>query len=215
MCRQERRGCFPIRRTLRAHTVADVAMNRARQVANVAAFALTACLALGLAGCKSSGSGSGGGTTAGGAVTSTPTTSTTKAAPTSAPAQGKLDGVPAACPSADEVMSNLHLSSLTVSGDDPSTCQYLFNGSKSAIYVIVTFNAAPGVTAAAIESGLKTGQSDVEPVSGLADAAFSFKGPAAGEALTFLSGTTICSIATSVSTTTADEVTLAKAILQG
>lgn len=112
-------------------------------------------------------------------------------------------------------MSNLHLSSLVVDGGDPSLCQYLFNGDKASPYVVITLNSAPGYTPAMLESGLTQGQSDVKAVSGLADAAFSFtpSGGGGGVGLTFLSGNTICSIATTVPTTVAGEIALAKSIL--
>jgi hypothetical protein len=132
-----------------------------------------------------------------------------------ASANGKLDGVPKTCPSADEVMSKLQLSKLVLDGGDPSLCQYLFNGSKTTPYAVITFNSAPGTTSASFEAGLKSGQSDVEAVSGLADAAFTFKGSVLGSGLSFLSGDTICSIYTAVPTTTADKIVLAKSILAG
>jgi hypothetical protein len=182
-----------------------------------AAFALTTSLLLtvALAGCSSSGSGSGGAATAEGGST---TAASTK--PTAAPAKvdgGKLAGVPSACPSADEVMTNLHLSSLVVSGGDASLCQYLFNADKASPYVVITFNAVPSFTPAMLESGLTQGQSNVKAVSGLADAAFAFtpSGGGAGAGLTFLSGDTVCSIVTTVATTADGEIALARSILQG
>lgn len=111
-------------------------------------------------------------------------------------------------------MSNLHLTSLVVDGSDPSTCLYLFNGDKASPYAVITFNAGPGMTPATLQSGLTSGQTDVKAVPGLADAAFSFTTDP-GRGLTFLSGDTVCSIDTTVPTTTADEVALAKAILAG
>jgi hypothetical protein len=195
-------------------------MNRARQIAVTAALALTTGSLLGLTGCKSSSSGStaaagstGGSTPAATSRATSATTSTTTAA--APPAQGKLDGVPTACPSADAVMSNLHLSTLVLSSGDPSFCEYLYNGDKSSPSVSISFNAAPpGMTGATLGGVLRGGQRDVAPVSGVADAAFSWKakeGPGGG--LTLLSGTVICSIATTVAVSTADEVALANAIL--
>ena len=134
---------------------------------------------------------------------------------TAAPAKGKLDGVPKTCPSVDEVMSDLQLSKLVLDGGDPSMCRYLFNGSKSAPYVVITFNSAPGITPASFEAGLKSGQSGVEAVPGLADAAFTFTGSAGGSGLSFLSGDTISSIFSTVPTTTAGKIALAKSILEG
>ena len=87
---------------------------------------------------------------------------------------GKLDGVPKTCPSADEVMSNLQLSKLVLEGGDPSMCQYLFNGSKTTPYAVITFNSSPGMTPASFKASLKSAQSGVEAVPGLADAAFTF-----------------------------------------
>jgi hypothetical protein len=101
-----------------------MATNRAPQVATVAAFTLTIGFAFALAGCSSAASGSGGGVAAKGS--SAPTAATKPAV--AAPAHGKLDGVPKACPSADDVMSNLNLSTLVVDAPDPSLCQYLFKG---------------------------------------------------------------------------------------
>jgi hypothetical protein len=112
-------------------------------------------------------------------------------------------------------MSNLQLSKLVLDGGDPSMCRYLFNGSKSAPYVVITFNSAPGITPASFEAGLKSGQSDVEAVPGLADAAFTFTGSAGGSGLSFLSGDTISSIFSTVPTTTAGKIALAKSILEG
>jgi hypothetical protein len=134
---------------------------------------------------------------------------------TAVPAKGKLDGVPKNCPSADEVMSNLQLSKLVLDGGDPSMCQYLLNGSKSTPYAVITFNSAPGMTPASFESGLKSGQSDVKAVPGLADAAFTFAGTAGGSGLSFLSGNTVSSIFSTVPTTTAGKIALAKSILEG
>ncbi len=154
------------------------------------------------------------------ATTATSTSSPSGSSPsnstaTAVPAKGKLDGVPKTCPSADEVMSNLQLSKLVLDGGDPSMCRYLFNGSKSAPYVVITFNSAPGITPASFEAGLKSGQSDVEAVPGLADAAFTFTGSAGGSGLSFLSGDTISSIFSTVPTTTAGKIALAKSILEG
>jgi hypothetical protein len=112
-------------------------------------------------------------------------------------------------------MSALHLASLVVDGADPSMCEYLFKGDKTAPYVLITFNALPpGLTAATIQSGLASGQTDVKTVAGLGDAAFSFSS-SPGLGLTFLSSSTVCSIVTTVPTTTDDEVALAKSILAG
>jgi len=193
-------------------------MNRARQIAVTAALALTTGSLLGLTGCKSSSSGStaAAGSTGGStpAARSATTSTTTAGTP---PAQGKLGGVPTACPSADVVMSNLHLSTLVLSSGDPSFCEYLYKGDKSSPSVAITFNAAPpGMTGATLGGVLKDGQRDVAPVSGVADAAFSWKGKEGpGDGLIFLSGTVICSIATTGPVSTADEVALANAILQG
>lgn len=141
---------------------------------------------------------------------------TSSATSTAGPAQGKLDGVPKTCPSADEVMSNLHLSMLTVNGADPSSCQYLFKGSKTAPYVVITFNPAPpNFTPASFGTQLKRAQSGVEAVPGLADAAFTFTGSAGGSGLSFLSGGTICSIFSTVPTTAAGKIALAKSIIAG
>jgi hypothetical protein len=134
---------------------------------------------------------------------------------TAVPAKGQLDGVPKTCPSADEVMSKLQLSKLVLDGGDPSMCRYLFNGSKTTPYAVITFNSAPGITPASFEAGLKSGQSGVEAVPGLADAAFTFTGSAGGSGLSFLSGDTISSIFSTVPTTTAGKIALAKSILEG
>ncbi len=157
---------------------------------------------------SSVGSGSGSGDTAAGSSASAPITNPAGSS------QGTLDGVPKTCPPADEVMSNLHLSSLVLDGGDPSICQYLFNGSQTAPYAVVTFTA-PAITPAAFEAGLKSGQSGVEVVPGLADAAFTFTVSGGGNGLSFLSGSTVCSIVTTVPTTTAGEISLARALLAG
>jgi hypothetical protein len=186
-----------------------VAVNRAHQTATAAASVLTGGLLLvvALTGCSPADAGSGAKTTPGAGQASAPATS----AP--APAQGKLDGVPAACPSAAVVMSSLHLTSLIVSGD-PSLCEYLFKGNKSAPSAAIIFSANPGLTAAKVKASQRQGHSDFQDVPGLGDAAFSFASDR-GKGLTFLSGGTICSIDTTVPTTTADEVALARAIIQG
>ncbi len=146
------------------------------------------------------------------AASSAAASSTTPAA---APAGGKLNGVPTSCPPAAEVMSNLHLTSLVVDGADPSICGYLFNGDQAAPYVLITFNALPpGLTPATLQSALTSGQTNVKAVPGLGDAAFSFD-HSPGLGLIFLSGDTVCGIATEVPTTTHDEVALAKSILAG
>lgn len=179
---------------------------------SVAAVSL---VSLALAGCSSAASGSGGGSAAGGnsAAASPAAASSTKAA--AAAAQGKLDGVPAACPPAGEVMSNLHLSDLTLDGGDPSFCRYLFKGSKTAPYVAITFNSAPGFTPVAFHASLKQGQHNVRPVPGLADAAYTFGGKAGGSGLSILSNSTVCSILSTVPTSTAGKVALARLILAG
>ncbi|HEY3907415.1 MAG TPA: hypothetical protein VGM14_26155 [Streptosporangiaceae bacterium] len=184
-----------------------MAINRVHQTASAPASLLTAGLLLvvALVGCSPADAGSGAKTTPGAGPASAPATS--------APAKGRLDGVPAACPSAAVVMSNLHLTSLVVSGD-PSICEYLFKGNKSSPYAAITFNANPGITPAKVKASLKQGQTDVQDVPGLGDAAFSFASDR-GKGLTFLSGGTICSIDTTVPTTIAAEVALARAILQG
>lgn len=185
-----------------------MATNRGRQSGTGVAYALTAgsLAVLALAGCSPKNAGTG---------AAPRPASTSSAAPTApAAAPGKLDGVPSACPSADVVMSNLHQTSLVVRGGDPSICEYLYKGNKSAPYVLITFNANPGITAAGVERGLKHGQKDVRPVPGAGDAAFSFAA-SPGKGLTFLSGDTVCSILTVRPTTTADEVALANAIISG
>jgi hypothetical protein len=65
-----------------------------------------------------------------------------------------------------------------------------------------------------LKDGLVKEQSGVKPVSGLADAAYTW-GSGKGSGLSFLSGSTICSIVTTVPTTSAAELALAQAILQG
>ena len=113
-------------------------------------------------------------------------------------------------------MSNLHLSQLVVDGDDPTFCRYLYKGSKAAPYVAISFGPAPpGYTPASFESDLKSAQSGVKPVSGLADAAYTYTGEEGASGLSLLSAGTICSIITAVPTTTAGKVALAKAILAG
>jgi hypothetical protein len=178
------------------------------------ACALTAgtLLVVALAGCSPK-------SVAGGAAPKPASTPAISAAAPSAPpatqsAHGKLDGVPSACPSADVVMSNLHLTSLVVHSADPSVCEYLFKGNNSAPYVAITFNANPGLIAAKVKASLKLAHRDVQTVPGLADAAFSFAAPP-GEGLTFLSGNTICSILVIRPTTTSDVVALANAIISG
>jgi hypothetical protein len=184
-----------------------MAINRAPKTAT-AALAAGSLVVLALAGCSPK--------SAGGAAAPAPvsTSAASSAPPVTAPAHGKLDGVPSACPSAAVVMSNLHQTSLVVHGADPSICEYLFKGNKLAPYVTITFNANPGITVAQVKAGLEQGQKDVKVVPGLADAAFSFAAPTGG-GLTFLSGDTICSILSIVPTTTADEVALANAIISG
>jgi hypothetical protein len=154
------------------------------------------------------------------AATATSTSSPSDSSPpnstaTAVPAKGKLDGVPKTCPSADEVMSNLQLSKLVLDGGDPSMCQYLFKGSKTTPYAVITFNSSPGMTPASFKASLKSAQSGVEAVPGLADAAFTFTGPEGGSGLSFLSGDTISSIFSTVPTTTAGKIALAKSILEG
>jgi hypothetical protein len=112
-------------------------------------------------------------------------------------------------------MSNLHLSGLVVDGGDPDFCQYLFNGNKEAPYAVITFGAAHGFTAASLEAGLRQEQTNVVAVPSLADSAFSFAGTAGGIGLSFLSGDIICSIFTTVPTTSAGEIALARLILGG
>lgn len=97
---------------------------------------------------------------------------------------------------------------------NPGYCLYNFHGAKNAPYAVITFNSAPGITPTAVEAGLKSGQKNVVAVPGLADAAFSFSS-GRGRGLTFLSGTVVCSIGTTVPTTAAGEEALARTILAG
>jgi hypothetical protein len=105
------------------------------------------------------------------------------------------------------------LSRLVLHGDDPSTCEYLHNGDQAAPYAVITFSSAPGLTDAAFAAGLKKAQSGVTAVPGLADSAFSFTGSGGGSGLSFISGDTVCSIYSTVPTTTAGKVSLAKSIV--
>jgi hypothetical protein len=164
----------------------------------------------------SSGSASTAASAPGTAATSTPSSSGSSSSASSAPAapaKGRLDGVPKTCPPAGEVMSSLQLSKLVLEGSDPSMCRYNFNGSKSAPYAVITFNSAPGMTAATFAASLKSGQTGVKAVPGLADAAFTFTGSAGGSGLSFLSGDTVSSIFSTVPTTAAGKIALAKLIL--
>ncbi len=184
-----------------------MAVNRAPKTAT-AALAAGSLAVLALAGCSPK-------SAAGGTAPAPVSTSAASSAPPApAPAHGKLDGVPSACPSAALVMSKLHQTSLVVHGADPSFCEYLFKGNKSAPYVTITFNASPRFTVAQVKASVEHGQKVVKVVPGLADVAFSFAAPPGG-GLTFLSGDTICSILSIVPTTTADEVALANAIISG
>jgi hypothetical protein len=182
---------------------------------------LIACTGVVLVAVSATACSSGSTTTAPQAATAATSTSSPSSssppdsAATAVPAKGKLDGVPKTCPPADEVMSNLRLSKLVLDGGDPSMCQYLFNGSKTTPYAVITFNSAPGITPASFEAGLKSAQSGVKADPGLADAAFTFTGSAGGSGLSFLSGDTISSIFSTVPTTTAGKIALAKSILEG
>ncbi len=134
-------------------------------------------------------------------------------APASAP--GKLNGLPKTCPSAAEVMSKLNLTALVLGGTDPRFCRYLFHGASGAPHVVITFDAASGMTHAAFEAGLKQDQSDVKPVPGLGDAAYTWAGIADSRGLSTLSGSTVFSILTTVPTATAGQIALAQAIIAG
>jgi hypothetical protein len=185
-------------------------------------------LSLALTGCQSSSSTASGGSTAEASSVATSsaksagTSGTTSAAGTpgtasaATPAQGKLASVPKSCPSADEVMSKLGLSKLVVHGADPSFCEYLYQGNNADPYVAITFSAAPpSITPGSFQDQLKQAQSGVKAVAGLADAADTFTGSGGGSGLSFLSGGTICSIVSSVPTTTAGKVALARSIIAG
>jgi len=195
-------------------------MNRARRIATVEALALAAGLiaTMALAGCRTSTSGS---ANAGSAGTGTPATSTTTpatttTAPATTPAGGKLTALPTSCPTADLVMSNLHLSSLTLSSLDPSLCTYDHDGDKQKPYVAIAFNMAPGFTGAAVKSGLVQNQSRVQAVSGVGDAAFTYSPKeGSGTGTSVLSGGILFSIVTTVPAGASDEIALAKAIIQG
>lgn len=176
-------------------------------------------LSLTLSGCKSTnsgsaGSGSGAGAAGGGSTEgSTAAGAATPAA--AAPAGGKLDAT--SCPSVAVVMSNLHLSDLTLEGDDPSTsCIYIHGADPSAAQVVIILTPAPGVTAAVIQSGLQSNDSDVQAVSGIGDAAYTFTGKSDGTTgITVLSAGVVVSIAVNAQISTAAEEALAKAIIGG
>jgi hypothetical protein len=196
----------------------------------ISASVLTASvLSVALTGCQPSSSAASGGSTAGASsvattgIESAGSSATTSAAGTpstasAAPAQGKLAGVPSACPSAGEVMSALGLSKLVVHGADPSFCEYLYQGNKADPSVVITFNVAPAdVNPSSLGAALKSAQANVKAVPGLGDAAYSWGSAGAGGSfgLSFLSGGTLCSITTVVPTTLAGRVALARWIIAG
>ncbi len=83
-------------------------------------------------------------------------------------------------------------------------------------YVAITFSAVPASdTPGSFQDQLKQAQSGVKAVAGLADAADTFTGSGGGSGLSFLSGGTICSIFTTVPTTTAGKAALARSIIAG
>jgi hypothetical protein len=130
--------------------------------------------------------------------------------PSPAAAGAKLNGLPQACPPADEVMSNLKISGLVLEAGDPSLCRYNVNGSPN---VQITFNAGPGITPAIFEAGVRAGHTSVVAVPNLGDAAFSYG--TSPLALSVLSGGIFLTIISTVPTTPADEISLAKAIIAG
>ena len=87
---------------------------------------------------------------------------------------------------------------------------------NAAPYVAIEFHCrSPSVTPGSFQDQLKKTQPGVKALAGLADSAATYTGSAAGSGLSFLSGGTICSIFTSVPTTTAGKVAVARSIIAG
>ena len=132
----------------------------------------------------------------------------------------KLTAVPKTCPSADDVTLALGVSvpHLYPNGEANSlNCEYYVDGSKTSPTVNITFGLlGSGDTAATLEAAMKAKSTDVQPVSGVADAAFYMTSSLVPAELSFISGTVWCSIAAfNLPTTRQLMVTLAESILEG
>ncbi len=172
-------------------------MRRSRS-AIVPVFA-TALIALSLAGCKSSSSSATGTTptptsaTGGSTPTSTPTdTPAPSTAPATTPPVGSaLTTLPAACPTAAEVNSDLGINTSTPGQTKTATtldCAYIGKGAGNI--VSINFTTAKKLTAAAAEAALKAqGTSPkFQRISGLGDAAFYDVAPSGGSYIAVISG---------------------------
>jgi hypothetical protein len=134
-------------------------------------------------------------------------------------AQGKFAGVPAQCPSPDDITLAVHVSIPHVYQTDVSgalDCTYYADGSAGSPGVHILIAALPsGTTVASWEAGTKNANSSAVFVPGVGDAAFYFT-TGAPSGLNFISGGVACNMYTG--NFTADQahlVALAESILEG
>jgi hypothetical protein len=146
-------------------------------------------------------------------------TAGTASNPSPAHAQGKLAGVPAQCPSPDDITLAVHLSIPHVYQTEVSgalDCTYYADGSADSPAVNILIAALPGgTTVASWEAGTKNANSSAVFVPGVGDAAFYFT-TGAPSGLNFISGGVACNMYTG--NFTADQahlVALAESILEG
>lgn len=142
----------------------------------------------------------------------------TSAAP--AHAQGKFDGVPKHCLSADDVTLSIHESvpKLNESDYSPSlNCTYYTDGSTTSPVVNITFVPLNGLTVSAWSDAVKAQSPNAKSIPGVGDGAFVFTNlPSVPSGISFVSNGVECTAYTA--NFTADQtrlVTLAESILEG
>lgn len=127
-------------------------------------------------------------------------------------------GVPAKCPSPDDISIALHVSLPHVYQqhiDAALNCTYYQNGSKTSLGANITFGAPKGLTAEAWRAQVKAFPSAVF-VSGVGDGAVYYVAKGAVSAFNFVSDGVICNMYTGgFAADQAHFVALAESILAG
>jgi hypothetical protein len=133
---------------------------------------------------------------------------------------GELAGVPAQCPSADDITLAVHVALPHVYPSDISgalNCTYYADGSTGSLALNVLLAQLPsGTTVDSWKAGTKNANPSAVFVPGVGDAAFYFTAGAAPSSLYFISGGVSCNIYTSNFTSDrAHLAALAESIIEG